>query len=104
MRHFDEYGRMMGSILVVTAYFVILHVSQGYGVIINLVADSISIPYFIRTRTWDVVVLLAFMITISTSSLMLGEGKIYIRNEENYQADPSTAWVLITDLDPEFIV
>ena len=73
MRHIDEYGRILGSILVVTAYFVILHVSQGYGVIINLVADSISIPYFIRTRTWDVVVLLAFMITISTSSLMLGE-------------------------------
>jgi len=64
---------MMGSVLVVTAYFVILHVSQGYGVTINLIADSISIPYFIRTKTWDVVVLLAFMITISTSSLMLGE-------------------------------
>ena len=73
MRHIDEYGRILGSVLVVTAYFVILHVSQGYGVIINLVADSISIPYFIRTKTWDVVILLAFMITISTSSLMLGE-------------------------------
>ena len=73
MRHIDEYGRILGSILVVTAYFVILHVSQGYGVIINLVADSITIPYFIRTKTWDVVILLAFMITISTSSLMLGE-------------------------------
>ena len=73
MRHIDEYGRILGSILVVTAYFVILHVSQGYGVIINLVADSITIPYFVRTKTWDVVILLAFMITISTSSLMLGE-------------------------------
>jgi hypothetical protein len=73
MRHIDEYGRILGSILVVTAYFVILHVSQGYGVIINLVADSITIPYFIRTKTWDVVILLAFMITISTSSLILGE-------------------------------
>ena len=73
MRHFDEYGRIIGSVLVVTAYFVILHVSQGYGVTINLIADTISIPYFIRTKTWDVLVLLAFMITISTSSLMLGE-------------------------------
>ena len=73
MRHIDEYARIIGSVLVVTAYFVILHVSQGYGVIINLVADSITIPYFVRTKTWDVVILLAFMITISTSSLMLGE-------------------------------
>ena len=73
MRHIDEYGRILGSVLVVTAYFVILHVSQGYGVTINLIADTISIPYIIRTKTWDVVVLLAFMITISTSSLMLGE-------------------------------
>lgn len=71
--HIDEYGRIVGSVLVVTAYFVILHMSQTYGVIINLFADSISIPYFIRTKTWDVVVLLGFMITISTSSLMLGE-------------------------------
>jgi len=71
--HIDEYGRIVGSVLVVTAYFVILHMSQTYGVIINLIADSITIPYFIRTKTWDVVILLAFMITISTSSLMLGE-------------------------------
>ena len=70
MRHFDEYGRMMGSILVVTAYFVILHVSQGYGVIINLVADSISIPYFIRTKSWDVVIMLTFLLAISLSKLL----------------------------------
>ena len=70
MRHFDEYGRMMGSILVVTAYFVILHVSQGYGVIINLVADSISIPYFIRTKSWDVVMMLSFLLAISLSKLL----------------------------------
>ena len=73
MRHIDEYGRILGSFLVVTAYFVILHVSQGYGVIINLIADGITIPYFVRTKTWDVVILLAFMVTISASSLMLGE-------------------------------
>ncbi len=71
--HIDEYGRIVGSVMVVAAYFVILHMSQTYGVIINLIADSITIPYFIRTKTWDVVILLAFMITISTSSLMLGE-------------------------------
>ena len=73
MRHIDEYGRILGSFLVVTAYFAILHVSQGYGVIINLIADGITIPYFVRTKTWDVVILLAFMVTISASSLMLGE-------------------------------
>ena len=70
MRHFDEYGRMMGSILVVTAYFVILHVSQGYGVIINLVADSISIPYFVRTKSWDVVIMVTFLLVISLSHLL----------------------------------
>ena len=65
--------RVLGSGLVIIAYFIILHINTTFGVALQMVGDSISIPYFIRTRTWDVVVLLAFMITISTSSLMLGE-------------------------------
>jgi len=34
----------------------------------------------------------------------IDEGKIYIWNEDNYQADPSTAWVLTTMLDSSFLV
>ena len=62
--------RVLGSILVITAYFVILHVDATIGVIINLVAESISMPFFLKTKSWDVVLMLSFMITIGLSKLV----------------------------------
>jgi|TARA_B100001964_G_C13714597_1_gene371829 hypothetical protein len=67
----DILGRIVGSFLVVTAYFVILHVSTFYGAVMHFIADSISIPYFIRTKSWDVVVMLAFLLFISMSRVAL---------------------------------
>ena len=67
----DILGRIIGSFLVVTAYFVILHVSTFYGAVMHFIADSISIPYFIRTKSWDVVVMLAFLLFISMSRVAL---------------------------------
>ena len=67
----DVYMRIVGSIGVIVAYFVILHVNVLAGVIINLIADSISIPYFVRTKSWDVVMMLSFLLAISISKLSL---------------------------------
>ena len=62
--------RIVGSIGVIIAYFVILHVNVVAGVIINFIADAISIPYFVKTKSWDVVIMLAFLLTISCSKLL----------------------------------
>ena len=62
--------RIVGSIGVIVAYFVILHVNVLAGVFINLAADLISIPYFVRTKSWDVVVMLSFLLAISISKLI----------------------------------
>ena len=67
----DTTGRVIGSFLVVTAYFVILHINITLGVLMQFVADAISIPYFIRTKSWDVVVMLGFLLIISSSKLAL---------------------------------
>lgn len=56
--------------MVVSAYFVVLHVSVTAGVVMNIIADTISLPYFIRTKSWDVVVMLAFLMTIGISKLV----------------------------------
>jgi|TARA_A100001035_G_C27770504_1_gene496071 hypothetical protein len=61
--------RIVGSIGVILAYFTILHINVLVGVIINFVADLISIPYFVRTKAWDVVIMLTFLLTISVSKL-----------------------------------
>ena len=65
----DTTGRVIGSFLVITAYFIVLHVSTFYGAMMHLVADSISVPYFIRTKSWDVVIMLTFLMVISFTKI-----------------------------------
>ena len=62
--------RITGSILVITAYFVVLHINITFGVMLHFVADMISVPYFIRTKSWDVVIMLMFLLAISFSKLL----------------------------------
>jgi len=62
--------RVVGSISVIVAYFVILHINVLVGVIINFIADLISIPYFAKTKAWDVVIMLSFLLAISISKLV----------------------------------
>ena len=62
--------RIVGSIGVIVAYFVILHINVLAGVIINFIADLISIPYFAKTKAWDVVIMLSFLLAISISKLL----------------------------------
>ena len=62
--------RIVGSIGVIAAYFIILHVNLLWGVVINFIADLISIPFFIKTKAWDVVVMLSFLLAISMSKLL----------------------------------
>ena len=62
--------RITGSIGVIIAYFVILHINVLAGVIINFIADLISIPYFAKTKAWDVVIMLSFLLAISISKLL----------------------------------
>ena len=62
--------RVIGSLLVVVGYFTILHVNVTAGVVINLVADALSIPFFVQAKAFDVVGLLGFLSAISVSKLL----------------------------------
>ena len=62
--------RIIGSGLVVIAYFIILHINTTLGVVMQMVGDSISIPYFVRTKSWDVVIMITFLLVISISHLL----------------------------------
>ena len=67
----DTTGRIIGSFLIVTAYFIVLHVSATIGAAMHLLANVISIPFFIRTKAHDVVIMLSFLIIISLSKLII---------------------------------
>ena len=67
----DTTGRIIGSFLIVTAYFIVLHVSATVGAAMHLIANVTSIPFFIRTKGWDVVLMLSFLIIISLSKIII---------------------------------
>ena len=65
----DVTGRIVGSVLVIIGYFIVLNVNVTAGVITNLIGDSISLPFFIRTKAWDVVMMISFLAIVSLSKL-----------------------------------
>ena len=66
----DTQGRIIGSFLIVTAYFIVLHVSATIGALMHLNANVISLPFFIRTKEHDVVIMLSFLMVISFTKLL----------------------------------
>ena len=62
--------RIIGSGLVISAYFITLHLDIVTGVIVHLIAMSISVPYFIKSKAWDVVIMMAFLVTIGAGRLI----------------------------------
>ena len=66
----DVTMRIVGSVMVVFAYFILTHISASVGVVLHFVADAITVPYFIRTKAFDVVVMLAFLLMVSMSKII----------------------------------
>jgi len=64
-------GRIIGSALVVIAYFVVIHVDLTTGVVMHFIADAISMPYFIATKHYDIVIMLTFLLIVSMSKLFV---------------------------------
>ena len=62
-------GRITGSVLIIAAYFVILHVSSFYGSIMHVIADICCIPFYIEHEQWDVVIMLTFLMIIAISKV-----------------------------------
>tara|TARA_B100000524_G_scaffold148583_1_gene75089 strand:+ start:247 stop:468 length:222 start_codon:yes stop_codon:yes gene_type:complete len=64
-------GRITGSVLIIAAYFVILHVSTLYGAMMHAFADIVCIPFYAVHKQWDVVIMLSFLMTISISKVVI---------------------------------
>ena len=53
------------------SYFVVLHVSVFYGAIMHFIADMICMPFYIKHKQFDVVIMLGFLMTIALSKITL---------------------------------
>ena len=66
----DTKLRIAGSLLEIAGFFVVLHMNILVGLIMHMVALIVSMPYYVRTRSWDVVLLLSFILCVSISKLI----------------------------------
>ena len=64
--------RVLGSLLVVFAYLVIVYIDVTVGVALSLTGDCLALPFFIRTKAWDVVAMIGFLSCVSISKLAQG--------------------------------
>ena len=62
--------RIVGSGLIIAAYFITLHLDVVAGASIHLTAMMISVPYFINSKAWDVVIMMVFLMTIGAGRLV----------------------------------
>lgn len=64
-------GRISGSVLLVIGYVIMLNLDTTLGLLIRVVANSISLPWAICNKVWDLVVLVSFFAAIEIHQLIL---------------------------------
>ena len=66
--------RILGCALIVCSHFTLIYVGVIPGVIVHLIADFLTIPFFIKNKMWDMVIMLSFLIVIGVSKLVTNYG------------------------------
>ena len=59
-----------GSGLIIAAYLITLNLDVVTGLAVHLPVMIISVPYFIKSKAWDVVIMMTFLITIGVGRLV----------------------------------
>ena len=67
---YDVPLRIIGSVIVVLSYAMLVHADAIVGVRLQLLGDALAIPFFIRTRAWDVVIMIGVLSFVSISKLI----------------------------------
>ena len=65
-------ARLIGTYGIILGYFVTLHVSTFFGAILNVTFESLALPFYIKNKMWDVVIMFAFLLTIGISKIIMG--------------------------------
>ena len=66
---YDVVARILGSALVVLGWFLTLHVSVTMGAIIMTSGDLMAVPWFIKSKAWDAVVMISFLSAVTIHKL-----------------------------------
>ena len=58
MRKIDVPLRVLGSLCVIVGWWMMIHTDVIVGAGLSLFGDALAVPYFIRTKAYDVVVMI----------------------------------------------
>ena len=65
-------ARMIGTYGIILGYFVTLHISTYVGAMFNVVFELLALPFYIKNKMWDVVIMFIFLLTIGFSKIAIG--------------------------------
>ena len=68
----DVVMRILGSALVILGWAVVLNVSATIGGAMSAFGDSLAIPFFVRTKAWDVVIMICVLHIVTIHKLAQG--------------------------------
>ena len=58
----DSKARILSSITVIFAFYITMYHDTVVGARLYMIGNSLALPYMIRNKCWDVVILLTFLI------------------------------------------
>lgn len=71
MKNTIEYHlQTLGSVLLILGYFILLYKSVFWGCVFRLVANLLLIPYPLKQKYWNLVVLESFFLAIDGSKII----------------------------------
>ena len=62
--------RIVGNLLFIAGYVVVLYNSIEFGIIIRLIGNLMSWPYFFKIKMWDMVTVRSFFAFIELTKLI----------------------------------
>ena len=69
MKKYDVPLRVLGSLCVVIGWFLTLHVSVTIGAIVMTSGDLLAVPWFIKSKAWDAVIMISFLSVVTIHKL-----------------------------------
>jgi len=60
----DSKARILSSITVIFAFYITMYHDTVVGARLYMIGNSLALPYMIRNKCWDVVVLIVFLIVM----------------------------------------
>ncbi len=66
----DVAARILGSMMVIVGYVVALNLNITAGAVMMSTGDILAVPFFIKTKAWDAVIMISFLSVVTIHKLI----------------------------------